>query len=365
MERVTYTGRSPFYQDLKQRVAACFEESGRQPTGNASLYLKTIVCAGGFVGCYLWLLLGANTWMGALLGVVGAALTMSMTGFNVMHDGAHGAYSASPRINWLMAYTLDLLGGSNFLWRQKHNILHHTYTNVDQLDRDLQSSGMMRMSPDQPWHPAHRWQHLYALPLYSLHTFFWVIFRDYVAFRQGRAGPVRLATPTTGDRVAFYGAKGFYYAYALVLPCWFHPVSTVLLAYTGVHLVAGVVLSIIFQLAHTTDGPRFPQADNDEVEEAWAVSQVETTADFAHGNRLLSWCVGGLNYQIEHHLFPRVSHVHYPALAPIVQQACADHGVRYQNHPTLRAAVAAHFRFLQQMGRPPVGDLSLAPATTH
>ncbi|MBT3342658.1 MAG: acyl-CoA desaturase [Gemmatimonadetes bacterium] len=354
-ERVQYVARSPFYPDLKERVDGYFATTQLPRTGTWRLFLKTLVCITGYIAGYCYLVWFAQSWEAAIAGVIFTGVTMCLVGFNVMHDGAHGAYSSSARLNWLMGYTLDLMGGSNYLWRQKHNGLHHTYTNVDELDRDLQSSGLMRLSPDQQWLEHHRWQPWYALPLYSLHTFFWVIYRDYSSFFGRRAGPVQLRQPRMGETIAFLGAKLFYYAYALILPAWIHGPWKVLLAYTAIHLIAGVVLSIVFQLAHSTEDVTFPtpDADSGEIEDAWAVSQVETTANFAHGNHLLSWCIGGLNYQIEHHLFPRISHVHYPALSQIVRQACADHDVHYFCQPTLRASIAAHFRFLRQMAKEP------------
>jgi linoleoyl-CoA desaturase len=255
-----------------------------------------------------------------------------------------------------MGGTPDLRGGSYYLWCQKHNVLHHTYTNIDVLDRDLLSSGAMRLSPNQTWLPHHRLQHWYALPLYSFGTLLWGFRNDYSAFLSGKFGPVAFATPPLSEKVVFWGGKLFHYGYALILPSFFHPVWQVILAYVGIHMVLGLSLYLVFQLAHTTEGPVFPKPDNQtgNIENDWAIHEVETTADFAPNNVLVTWCIGGLNFQIEHHLFPKVSHIHYPAIRHIVQDVCREHQVAYCCHPTFWAAIRAHFHFLKKMGQPPV-----------
>src|SRR5690606_36417375 len=143
----------------------------------------------------------------------------------------------------------------------------------------------------------------------------------------------------------------------------------VLIFYTATWFSIGLILGLIFQLAHCGEGSAFPEPDarTHRVASGWAAHQVATTADLAPGNRLLTWYVGGLNFQIEHHLFPQVCHVHYPRLAGIVREVCGELGVRYTSHPSLRAALAAHGRLLRRMGSaagPPDGGQGLGLASS-
>ena len=154
------------------------------------------------------------------------------------------------------------------------------------------------------------------------------------------------------EGLRFFFMKFFYVGYALLLPLMFHPVSHVLLTFVAVHLLIGFTLSIVFQLAHTVERNTFPIPDTytGTISREWAMHEVETTADFAPHNLLLTWYVGGLNFQIEHHLFPRICHVHYPAISTIVRETCQEFSLPYVCYPTLRSAIAAHYHFLKTMG---------------
>src|SRR5262249_11376721 len=139
---------------------------------------------------------------------------------------------------------------------------------------------------------------------------------------------------------------------AIGLPLLLHSVWAVLLVYATASFVQGVALSIVFQLAHCVEEAAFPlpRTDTGRMETAWAVHQVETTVDFARGSWLLSWFIGGLNFQVEHHLFPQICHVHYPALSRLVEETCNEFGVRYSAQVTFLAGVVSHFRWLRRMG---------------
>lgn len=355
MNRIKFPNRSHFQTDLNTQVDLYFENTKIPKTGTWQMFFKTgvIICA--LIVFYIGLVFYATTyWTVAFCGL-GIAFAICLMGFNIMHDGAHEAYAQNPKLNWLMGFMLDLMGGSNYLWRQKHNFLHHTYTNIDQYDRDLQSSGLLCLSPDQTWRPFHRYQHLYALPLYSLHTIFWVLYRDFVAFFAGKVGPIKLRKPKRSETILFFTGKTVVYIYTFIIPSMFHPIWKVALGFVLIHMIVGITLSIIFQLAHTTEGPTFPQPNTQtgHMQNAWAIHQVETTANFANNNKLASWCFGGLNFQIEHHLFPHICHIHYPAISKIVRQICEKNGITYHAYPTVRAAIKAHFKFLYKMAQAP------------
>jgi linoleoyl-CoA desaturase len=301
-----------------------------------------------------------SLWM-AVISALCLAQGYILVGFNIMHDGGHGSYSRHPKVNSLMASTLDLLGGSRMLWRQKHNILHHTYTNVDGLDDDLETFGLIRLSTVQQWRFWHRVQHLYAFPLYSLLTLSWVILGDFRKFFTGRIGEYRLQRPSRREKLTFFGGKIFYFGYAVALPLLFHPALYVLSFFLLIHLVIGFTLSLVFQLAHTVEGTSFPTPDPEgAMEHEWSVHQVETTADFAPDNWWATWYLGGLNFQIEHHLFSKVCHIHYPAISEIVRNTCREFGISYTCYPSIRAAVAMHYRFLKELGKRDAGVLQTA-----
>ena len=355
MNKVHFSGPVGFYETVKQRVNGYFGERDAAPTGDWRLFLKTGMIMAWLVASYVLLIFFSTSLVMAALTALVLAQCLAFVGFNIAHDGAHDSYSKNKKINWLMGFTLDLIGGSQMLWRQKHNILHHTYTNIDGLDDDLYMRGLLRLSPNQNRRPWHRFQHLYAFPLYSLLTLSLVTFSDFQKFFSGRIGGYKLRKPSASEALLFFLTKVFYFGYTVVLPLFFHPLLHVLIAFVGVHLVLGFTLSIVFQMAHTVEGNAFPQPDprTGLIENEWAIHEVETTANFAPKNRLAAWCLGGLNFQIEHHLFPKVCHVHYPAISGIVEQTCREFDIAYVSFPTLRSTVAVHYRFLKDMGARP------------
>jgi linoleoyl-CoA desaturase len=348
-----FSARSAFHATVKRRVEQYFADRRLATTGDWRLFVKTGVILAWIAGSYALLVFGVTSWLGALLAGVALAQGLALAGFNIMHDGAHESYARRPIINRLMGGMLNVLGGSQLVWRHKHNRLHHVYTNIHPLDNDLETSGLLRLHPAQPWRPWHRLQHGYAWAVYSLLTLWWVTVGDIRKLWSGHIGSYTLPTLTVADIAVFSVTKLCYVGYALLLPCWWHPWQHVLLAFVGVHLLLGGTLSLVFQLAHTTEHARFPtpEAPTGVMPQPWAVHAVETTADFAPRNPVASWCLGGLNFQIEHHLFARISHIHYPAISTIVAATCQEYALPYMCYPTVRAALAGHYRFLQRMGR--------------
>lgn len=291
------------------------------------------------------------------LAMLGLAVVMGVgvagIGFAISHDALHGAYSANPRVNSLLGRTFDLLGANGYIWKITHNVIHHTYTNIDGVDGDLTVSPLLRLSPGQPLRRVHRFQHLYGLATYSLSTLFWVFVKDYKYFLQEHLGPYHNKQHPKVEVANLVVMKTIYYGWAIVVPLlvlnvpWWQFV----IGFAVMHLTAGFILGVIFQLAHVVEGTEFPVPDEaGRIEEAWLVHEMATTANFARRNRLLSWYVGGLNYQIEHHLFPRVCSVHYPAISPIVKECAEKYGMPYIDQPTLFSAVHSHQRMLRKLG---------------
>lgn len=350
--RVTFQPAGPFHADLKARVDAFFVATNRSSRGGWRLALESAAVIGWFLASYLLLLLGhPAAWQAPLL-AVSLGLAWAGIGFVVMHDANHGSSAKRPAWNRAFAFSADLIGGAGAVWRQKHNVLHHTYTNVLGLDSDLESGMLLRLAPSQPRRRAHRLQHLYAWGLYLVFPLRWFLFDDFRDVLTGRIGGQPFQRPRGGALAVFLGGKLLFFGWAVILPLWLHPTPWYIpLALLTIGAL-GVTLATVFQLAHAVGEADFIEPRGDRLTTDWATHQVTTTVDFARGSRLAAWYLGGLNFQVVHHLFPTVSHVHYRALAPLVERACRDHGVRYRAWPTLSAALSAHFRWLEQMGRP-------------
>ena len=355
MHQIRFPARGGFHGTIKQRAAQYFADRRQVTTGDWRLFLKTGVILAWLAGSYAFLVFGSTSLPVTMLAVLALSQGCALVGFNLMHDGAHGSYAHSTTMNWLMGGILNVIGGSQRLWRLKHNRLHHIYTNIHPLDNDLQTSGLLRFSPAQPWRPWHRFQHLYAFAVYSLLTLEWVTTGDWRKLVSGHIGPYKLPPPTVADIGVFVVTKLCYFGYALILPCFFHPWLHVLLAFVAVHLLLGVTLSMAFQLAHTVERTSFPTPDahTGMMPTGWAEHEVETTVDFAPHNKVATWYLGGLNFQIEHHLFPKICHSHYPAISAMVAATCHEFALPYVCYPTVRSAIVGHYRFLKRMGRRP------------
>jgi len=266
-----------------------------------------------------------------------------------------------------MAMALELLGGSSYVWRWKHGFFHHTYVNITGHDTDIDLGILARLTPYQRRLAAHRWQHLYLWALYGLLVIKWQLVGDVRKLITGRMGSQSFPRPKGWDLVIFVAGKAVFFLLAFGIPLWFHSIGVVLCYYGVAGLVAGMLLSVVFQVAHCVEEVAFPVPHSraDGIDKAWAIHQVEATANFARGNRVASWLVGGLNFQIEHHLFPRISHVHYPALSPLVEQTCREFGVRYTAFRSFRAGLVSHFRLLRRMGALDTFDNEVAPAVNR
>ncbi len=352
--RPKFGGDGGFQNELRRRVEQYFKDTGRRQRDCPQMYLKTAVVFAWLVSSYLLLLFVAPAWWLAVPLAVSVGLAMGAVGFNVQHDGGHHAYSRRGWANWLAAKTLDLIGASSYLWHWKHAVLHHTYVNVSGHDSDIDLGFLGRLSPHQRRRWFHRWQHLYLWALYGWLTISWQLYVDFRTLARGRIAGHRYPRPKGWDLVTFVGGKLAFFSLAFAVPMLLHPAWAVLLLYLVASFVLGVVMSVVFQLAHCVPQAAFPAAPEGaaHLESSWAVHQAETTVDFARGSRLLSWFLGGLNFQVEHHLCPRICHVNYPALSKVVEATCREFGVRYAAHKSFLAGLAAHYSWLRQMGQP-------------
>jgi len=342
-----------FHAELKRRTAQYFQTEGKSQTGNASLLGKAALLLASLVALYVHLVFFTPALGWALAECVAAGVVLALVGFNVMHDGAHGSFSRYGWLNKVAAFTLNVLGGSSYMWDAKHNTVHHMYTNIDGVDDDLDIRPWMRLTPDQPRHRAHRFQHLYFGFFYSLLYISWIFFTDYQKYFYRRIGSVALRPMSTNDHLIFWGFKILNLGLYVALPIYRVGFGGWLAGFLVASAVAGFTLSIVFQLAHTVEQTAFPvpHETTHKMEDEWAIHQLRTTANFATNNRVISWLVGGLNFQVEHHLFPKISHVHYPGLSKVIKQTCQDFDVPYQEYPQMWRAVVSHVAFLRQMGR--------------
>jgi linoleoyl-CoA desaturase len=294
----------------------------------------------------------AEEWWQAVPLAISLAFSLAAIAFNIQHDGGHSAYSDRTWVNRLAALTMDLVGASSYLWRWKHGILHHTYPNVKEMDTDIEAGPIARLTPAEPHRWFHRWQHLYLWPLYGITAARWHLMTDFQEVAKGSIGPHRVPRPRSWDLLCFLLGKVVSIGLLLGIPMIFHPWWIVVPMYFLVAGTVGVTLTIVFQLAHCVGEADFPgPSEDNRMPDAWAVHQINTTVDFARESKLAFWFLGGLNFQVVHHLFPRICHVHYPAISKIVEATCRDHGIVYRTHGSFASGLLSHYRWLRRLGR--------------
>jgi linoleoyl-CoA desaturase len=228
---------------------------------------------------------------------------------------------------------------------------------VEGIDDDIAKSPILRHCESQKWVPAHKVQFLYLLPVYSLSTLFWIFIMDFTKYFSRKIFTTDAWKMSPKNHIIFWVTKILYLAFYIVLPVMVWGFLPALTGYLLVNAVMGIILSLVFQLAHVVEGTEFEQVGIDETKQselAWAEHQMKTTSNFAMGNKIISWFVGGLNYQIEHHLFPRVSHVHYPAISKIVIEKSKEFHLPYNKYDTMFGAIASHFRVMKFLGNKPL-----------
>jgi linoleoyl-CoA desaturase len=358
MAKITFDNRNnQFYQSLKLSVDEYFETNGIKRTGDWRLYIKTITLIGAAIAMYCGLLFFPVTPLLALLICALMGFTFASIGFSVMHDANHGSYSTKSWLNDLIGLSANALGASSFFWKQKHNIIHHTYTNVDGIDDDIAKSPIIRQCETQKWVPAHKVQHLYLVPVYALSSIFWLFFMDFTKYFTRKIYTTEAWKMTVKNHVIFWATKVGYFVFYMIIPMIVWGFGPWLLGFFLLHVVMGLTLSLVFQLAHVVENTEFENVALDEtkhIETAWAEHQIKTSSNFSMNNPVISWFVGGLNFQIEHHLFPKVSHIHYPAISKIVIEKCAEFHLPYNNYSTITGAIASHFRVMKMLGKQPL-----------
>jgi len=351
--------RAEFFSTLNQRVNDYFKTNGISRYANTEMKIKTVFMYCLYFTPYVLILTGTvtNTW-----GMLGLCLAMGFgvagIGLSIMHDANHGSYSNKKWVNQLLGYSLNVVGGSSFNWKIQHNVLHHTYTNIHDVDEDISPRGALRMTPYGDWKAIHKFQYIYAWFLYGLMTLVWVLVKDYVRIANyHREGHITRQKATLGAELTIMLlTKALYFGYILVIPLLVLSITwwQWLIGFLVMQYLAGFILAIIFQPAHVIEGTEYPMPDeNGSMENSWAVHQLRTTTNFANNSTFFSWYVGGLNFQVEHHLFPNICHVHYRNISGIVKQTAQEFNLPYKAAPTFWDAIVGHARLLKELGKKP------------
>lgn len=346
-----------FFRTLNSRVNNYFKENNIQKTGNWKLHLKAIILFAIFLTPYFLILtLDMPFWAQLLLNIL-MGVGMAGIGMNVMHDGNHGSYSSKSWINKIMGGSIYILAGNVHNWQVQHNVLHHTYTNIHGHDEDLDAGRIIRFTQNAEWHRFHKFQHYYSFFLYGLLTFNWALTTDFKQMKNYLKRKLSYGTPQSPAKLwtVLVITKIIYVLIWMALPMilgvtWWK----VVIGFFVMHYTAGLILSIVFQLAHVVEETSNPIPNEEgEMENTWAIHQLYTTANFAPKNRIVNWFTGGLNHQIEHHIFPNISHIHYSKIAEIVKQTAKECNLPYYEFRTMRGAVLAHYKHLKDLGMKP------------
>jgi len=347
-----------FFRTLNKRVNYYFKESKIRKTGNWKLYLKAGIIFSMFIVPYFVIMIfDPNQWI-SLTFVIFSSIGMAGVGMNVMHDGNHGSFSNKKWVNKLMGSSIYILAGNAYNWQIQHNVLHHTFTNIHGHDEDLAAGRILRFSKHSKWFPYHKYQHFYSFLLYGLMTINWAITGDFlqtIRFLKRKLSFKKLISPKK-QWINLIFTKIIYFTIWIVLPMVFLNLAwwKILIGFFILHYIAGVILTIVFQLAHVVEKVEMPLPSNlGNMKNSWAIHQLFTTSNFSTNNKILNWFSGGLNFQVEHHLFPKISHIHYKKISKIVKKTALEFNLPYNEYRTTRDAIKSHFNFLKLMGTKP------------
>lgn len=350
------SGNAEFSKTLRTRVNAYFKSANTNIYGDRSMVIKTIIMLTVFFVPLIIMstgLVASPVLIFALY--ITSGLGMAGVGMGVMHDAIHGSYSKHKLVNKYVGYTMNLIGANANVWRIQHNVLHHTYTNVDEGDDDINSPFFLRFSPNAKHYWIHQFQYLYIWFFYGLSTISWITTKDFVRVKRYREmGFFNKEGEYAKEVLKITSWKLFYYSYALILPLIMIPLPAwiIVLAFLSMHFVTGICISLVFQTAHIVSDAVFLKADEEGlISNDWTVHQLATTSNYAPRSKVFSWLIGGLNFQVEHHLFPNVCHIHYSKLSQIVSETAREFNVPYMVKKTFVDALSDHVKMLRQLGR--------------
>ncbi len=344
-----------FLATLRRRVNEHFQTRSISKYGNYNMVIKSIFMFTLYFAPLILMLTGiiTNVWVLLALWMI-MGLGKGGIGLSIMHDANHGAYSSNKNVNLWMGYSVNLIGANAALWKIQHNVLHHTYTNIHEADEDIDVPMFLRFSPHQKRYWIHRFQHLYVWFFYGISTLTWVTFRDFTQLARFKKKGLISEKKAKKELLQIIGWKLLYFSYILVLPMLILPVSPwmVLFFFFCMHFVTGLTLSLIFQTAHVMPTSDFPLPNEEgSMESNWAVHQLATTTNFSPRSKIFSWLIGGLNYQVEHHLFSNICHIHYKDISKIVSKTASEFNIPYYSQRNFVLAVWSHIKMLHALGR--------------
>ena len=347
-----------FFKTLNKRVNSYFKQKNISKTGNWKLWVKTFIMFSLLIAPYIIIsILTIPAWLQITLSIV-MGVGLAGVGMNVMHDGNHGSFSDKKWVNRLMGGSIYVLAGNRYNWQVQHNVLHHTYTNIHGHDEDLEAGRVIRFSKHSEWRWFHKFQHYYSVLLYGLLTINWSITTDFFQmkrFMKKKLSHGKFPNPFVNWTKLFI-SKIIYFLFWIFIPILVFNIIwwKVLISFLVMHYTAGLILSLVFQLAHIMDEADMPLPDSEgNIKNSWAIHQLRTTVNFASNNKIVNWFTGGLNHQVEHHIFPNISHVHYDKIAEIVKKTAKEFNLPYNEFKTTKDALVAHFRYLRSMGLKP------------
>ncbi len=347
--------RPEFYRTLRSRVNTYFKERNISKHANLNMKIKTVFMVVLYLTPLCLMVSGAINTVGLMfLMWFLMGLGMSGIGLSVMHDANHGSYSNNQKVNHFLGSVLYLIGGYAANWKIQHNVLHHSFTNIHGFDEDI-DKGVIRFSPTQKRKPIYKYQLFYAPFLYGIMTFYWLVAKDFEQiYRYNKRNLLEAQGVSYSSAIIkIIIGKCTYVFLTLILPMMVLPIVwwQVLLGFLMMQFITGLILAAIFQPAHVIEDTDFYIPDEDlSIENNWAIHQMKTTSNFANGSTIFSWLIGGLNYQIEHHLFPNICHVHYKDISKIVKSTAEEFGVPYYHHKTFFSALKSHFTLLHSLG---------------
>ena len=347
--------QSEFYKELRVKVNNYFKENNISKHANLNMKFKTVFMVCLYFVPFVLMITGvvSSLWPVMMMWVL-MGFGMSGIGLSVMHDANHGSYSKNKKINNALGYLVNFLGAYHINWKIQHNVLHHSFTNVDGHDEDI-SNAVLRFSPNQKRKGIYRFQAFYAPFFYGIMTIYWFVSKDFESLRRYNKKNLLAGQGLTLKKAVAQVVfnKVWYLLLTVIAPIvmidlpWYQ----ILVGFVLMHFICGLGLSLIFQPAHVIGETEFYEtSDNGSIDNNWAIHQLKTTANFANGSVLFSWFIGGLNYQIEHHLFPNICHVHYRRISGIVKETAREFSVPYYQHKTFFGALKSHFTLLNQLG---------------
>ena len=346
-------GEHSFYATLKERVKPLFVTHGENVRRNT--LFKVITYPTLYLLAYVGLLICGRQLIWLYMFYITLGLLVTLNIFNIIHDAVHHALFEQERKNALASYLLDMMGGNSFVWKIRHVIYHHTFTNIPGWDIDIQQTGLVRFIPSSTYHWIHKIQWVYMPFLYLFYTLNLVLVRDFKDFFKRLSLVKNKTRIPTKEYVKLFAFKATYFSYILALPFfilqvqWFH----IVIGFLVMHAVTSSLTLLILLPSHLDEHAHFPNPGNDlQMENSWAIHQLMVTNDFGTNSAILNFIMGGLNHHIAHHLFPNVNHNMIPLITEHIRKLAGEIRLPYNNY-TLWGIMTSHFRLLKKNGHRP------------